>query len=367
MTNLSLETLQERIAQSELGEAWSQNTLLQNDIWSLTDLGCTPEQLSNISTRKLYFKQFQLHWLKFLAKLTVLAQIDEKRDPDSVRKCVSILHHLDTFLLDQGYSQASELSNHLLQEFIAQGTDSVRQTRQRFISYATKLWAEEDWLKINLELTRYKPLERKVEVIPEEVLNQIYNNFDLLPLMLERLFRLQLALGLRISEILMLPRHCLKHEGEQWFIKRWVGKRKVWKFFPIHSLVAEVIQEQQRFLNEQFGVDSEFDRLFCWMSSAARHGAKQPRANATRFEIEPIYRPKLFNTQCIGFWLRDFSKIANLKDKYGNPFGMTSHMFRRTKASIMAYCNTEDEYIAAILGHASLDMLPPFLIVLGNA
>jgi hypothetical protein len=35
-------------------------------------------------------------------------------------------------------------------------------------------------------------------------------------------------------------------------------------------------------------------------------------------------------------------------------------MFRRTKASIMAYCEIEDEYIAAVLGHTSLDMLPHY-------
>ena len=35
-------------------------------------------------------------------------------------------------------------------------------------------------------------------------------------------------------------------------------------------------------------------------------------------------------------------------------------MFRRTKANIMAYCEAEDEYIAAVLGHGSLDMLPHY-------
>jgi hypothetical protein len=35
-------------------------------------------------------------------------------------------------------------------------------------------------------------------------------------------------------------------------------------------------------------------------------------------------------------------------------------MFRRTKASIMAHCEVEDEYIAAVLGHGSLDMLPHY-------
>jgi hypothetical protein len=35
-------------------------------------------------------------------------------------------------------------------------------------------------------------------------------------------------------------------------------------------------------------------------------------------------------------------------------------MFRRTKASIMAYCEIEDEYIAVVMGHSSLDMLPHY-------
>jgi hypothetical protein len=59
-------------------------------------------------------------------------------------------------------------------------------------------------------------------------------------------------------------------------------------------------------------------------------------------------------------WLRAFSEAADLQDKQNNRFYLTSHMFRRTKASIMAYCETEDEYIAAMLGHASLDMLPHY-------
>ena len=35
-------------------------------------------------------------------------------------------------------------------------------------------------------------------------------------------------------------------------------------------------------------------------------------------------------------------------------------MFRRTKASIMAHCEAEDEYIADVLGHSSLSMLPHY-------
>jgi integrase len=248
----------------------------------------------------------------------------------------------------------------LLQEFVSEARQASKQERQRHIYYASRLWAEEKWLNIYFVPIRIDKPEPNIKVIPEEILVQVYNKFDLLPPMLERLFRLQFALGWRISEMLVFPRQCLKREGEQWFVKRWIGKRKVWKFHPIHQLIAELIQEQQRFLDEQFGTNSVFDKLFCWISTTPRHGAKLAHPNATRFETDPVYQPKLINRQCLALWLRAFSKVANLQDKHGNSFTLTSHLFRRTKASVMAYCETEDEYIAATLGHASLDMLPHY-------
>lgn len=60
-----------------------------------------------------------------------------------------------------------------------------------------------------------------------------------------------------------MPRRCLKKEGERWFLLRWVEKLKHWRFYQIHFLVAELVQEQQKFLDIKFGADSEFDKLFC--------------------------------------------------------------------------------------------------------
>lgn len=129
-----------------------------------------------------------------------------------------------------------------------------------------------------------------------------------------------------------------------------------WKFYPIHFTVAELVTEQQKFLDTQFDCNSKFDKLFSKASSACLDGASQGK----RFDIEPVYLPELISSTIISSWLNDFSKKADLKDKYSNRFHLTSHKLRRTKASIMAYCETEDEYIAAVLGHGSLDMLPHY-------
>ncbi len=153
-----------------------------------------------------------------------------------------------------------------------------------------------------------------------------------------------------------MPCECLKKEGDQWFLLRWIQKRKHWRFDQIHPLVAELVQEQQKFLDTQFGRDSDFDKLFCKVSTSPFDTGNR----GGRFEVEPVYMPELLASEIIALWLRDFREKADLRDKHGNRFKLTSHMFRRTKASIMAHCETEDEYIAAMLGHGSLDMLPHY-------
>ncbi len=342
-----------QLAESELGEEFLQNSLMDKDVWSVTELGYSEEEAKIQGTRNFYFQGFSLSWLKLLAKLTALASAREKSSLTVTRKRVDYLKQFDVFLESKGYRQPDLVTDNLLQEFVAQGNQVHRNTT---IAYAVKLWREEKWIEFNYTPRKYQKSTPKIETIPEEVLYQVYKNFDLFPPPLERLFRLQLVLGCRIGELQRMPRQCLKQEGEQWFILRWIEKRKHWRFYQIHSLVAELVRGQQKFLDSQFGCNSDFDKLFCKTSTANKDGARQGK----RFEIDPIYLPELLASTIINPWLKSFREKADLKDKHGNRFYLKSHQFRRTKASIMAYCETEDEYIAVVLGHGSLDQLPHY-------
>lgn len=353
---LPIETLPEKIGKSELGQEWINNPLLNQDIWLVQELGYTEEESKVNGTRNIYFEEFSLPWLKLLAKLTALASTREKCSLSSVSKRVCYLKQLDKFLVTDGYSQPELLTDLVLQKFVSTGSKGAKTDRQSTIAYITRLWAEEQWLTLPYTPRKYQKETPKIETIPEEVLYQIYENFDLFPPPLERLFRLQLVLGCRMGEMIKMPRQCLKKEREEWLLLRWVEKRKHWRFYQIHSAVAELVTEQQKFLEQQFGSDSGFDKLFCRLSTANMHGASQ----GERFETEPVYTPEILSGYIIRSWLRDFREKADLKDKHGSRFNLQSHMFRRTKASIMAYCEAEDEYIAAVLGHGSLEMLPHY-------
>lgn len=347
------EVFQERVAESELGREWLNTPLMIQDIWSLTELGYSQEECRIGSSRHLYFDEFSLSWLKLLTKLTAKAIARERHSLSLVIIRVNCLKHLDWFLVKSGFTQPQFLTDPLLQQFIAQTNSSHRQAT---LIYAVKLWVEEGWLTVAFTPRQYRKPTPQIETIPEEVLYQIYENFDRFPPPLERLFRLQLVLGCRIGEMLIMPRHCLKFESSQWFLLRWLEKLRHWQFYRIHPWVAELVQEQQRFLDAQFGQSSDFDKLFCHISTSTRKGSSR----RDRFQTEPLYTPELLTKGIVQNWLQDFREVADLKDKHGNRFALTSHMFRRTKASIMAYCEAEDEYIAAVLGHSSLDMLPHY-------
>ena len=351
---LSYETLQKQIAQSELGRELVSDPLMKQDIWSVKELGYTEDESKIRGIQNLHFENFSLPWLKLLTKLTVKATVREKCSLSTITLRIIYLKQLDKFLLSKGYGQPDLVTDALLQEFVTQG---CQRQRQQIIAYAVKLWAEEQWLNLTYTPRKSKRLTPKIETIPEEVLYQIYEKFDLFPPPLERLFRLQLVLGCRIGELLKMPRQCLKQEGYQWFLLRWVQKRKHWRFYQVHPLVAELVKEQQKFLDIQFGQGFNFDKLFCKTFTGSQ---KDVAVGKTRFEIEPVYLSEVLSNSLICYWLRDFSEKADLKDKHGNRFHLTSHQFRRTKASIMAYCEAKDEYIAAVLGHGSLDMLPHY-------
>ncbi|WP_196517902.1 tyrosine-type recombinase/integrase [Nostoc sp. WHI] len=347
---LILEVLKERLIKSELGQEWIKNPLLSQDIWFLEKLGYTEEECKRGKQKNIYFDGFSLSWLKLLTKLTVLATIRQKLSLNTAIHRITYLRQLDEFLLIKGYSQPEDLTDTLLREYVSQRTTRYRQD---CIAYAVRLWDEEGWVKLSYTHIKIKKKLPKIETIPEEVLYQIYNKFDLFPAPLERLFRLQLVLGCRIGEMLRMPRQCLKQEGNKLFLLRWIEKRKQWRFYEIHHLVAELVREQQKFLDFELGADSKFDNLFCKVDVSTHH-------SRGRFKVEPVYQPEILTYPGIAYWLKDFREEADLKDKYGNKFELTSHHFRRTKASIMAYCDAEDEYIAAVLGHGSLDMLPHY-------
>ena len=142
---LAFEALQERVANFELGREWIDDPLMNKNIWSLTELGYNEEECKISGNQNIYFDAFSLLWLKLLAKLTVKASVRKKYSLTSLLAYSRILRQLDEFLIEQGLTQPQNLTNTILQKFISEGD---RQNKRSVIAYVAKLWAEEEWLKV---------------------------------------------------------------------------------------------------------------------------------------------------------------------------------------------------------------------------
>ena len=116
---LPIETLQKKITNSELGQEWINDSLVNKDVWALRDLGYTEEELKIIGSRNLYFTSIVSPWLKLLAKLTAKAIARNKHSVDIIRRRISQLKQLDEFLVSKGYTQPNMLTYTLLLEFIS--------------------------------------------------------------------------------------------------------------------------------------------------------------------------------------------------------------------------------------------------------
>ncbi|MCC5605092.1 hypothetical protein [Nostoc favosum] len=131
------QALQERITLSELGKQWINDPLMNQDVWSLLELGYSQEECRINGHYHLYFHKFSLPWLKRLTQLTIKASVRERYSLGRIIHRVGCLNHLDRFLCNYGYTQPQSLTETLLHQFISEINSG---NRQNAIAYALNLW-----------------------------------------------------------------------------------------------------------------------------------------------------------------------------------------------------------------------------------
>jgi integrase len=186
---------------------------------------------------------------------------------------------------------------------------------------------KEDYPKHNRPLPRY---------IPEEVMKQLNEHLDALPEAVTRMVLVIQECGLRIGELCQLSLDCLKHDSEgQWRIQfmRWKTKKE--DSLPISKELANVIQEQQRYIQTNFG--TEFQYLFCGRKSISNF----------------VPEPKVMSS---GSFIKHLIKLAKnyeIKDSSGKIWSFQTHQFRHTVGTRMINAGVPQNIIQRYLGHES--------------
>ena len=103
----------------------------------------------------------------------------------------------------------------------------------------------EDWQK--------QP-KRNLRYIPEDVMQQLMQHIEHLPEPVMRMLLVDIECGFRIGELTRLKLDCLKSDGKGgWYIQYYMSKMSKDHTKPISHELAEVIKEQQTYIQGLFG------------------------------------------------------------------------------------------------------------------
>ncbi|MEH1907149.1 tyrosine-type recombinase/integrase [Nostoc sp.] len=199
------------------------------------------------------------------------------------------------------------------------------------------------WFEVNPHLIRLEDYPKHTKslprYIPEEVLQKLNQHLATLPEPIMRMVLILQECGLRISELCMLPINCL-HENVQGHyslkVMRWKMKKE--DIIPISSELAAVIQEQQKYIQDNLPKD--FPYLFC---------ARKPKPSF--IPKSEIIRPQNF----INF-LKYLAQEFDIKDKSGKRWNFQCHQFRHTVGTRMINNGVPQHIIQRYLGHESPNM-----------
>ena len=178
--------------------------------------------------------------------------------------------------------------------------------------------------------------------LPEYVIDGVLEHLDDLYRPLQRMVLILLECGMRISELLYLKRDCLlQDKAGDWFLKYYQFKMKKEITIPISKEIARLIQEQQRFIEDN--VAGKFEFLFC----ANRPGARKDIHRDFIAVNKPMHRNSFVR------YLDRLAEQHDICDASGKPWHFRPHEFRHTVGTRMINNGVPQHIIQKYLGHES--------------
>lgn len=342
------------IAQNVEAQKLLSNPLLQKDVWrTIEDLELTINQHQKVLT--ITFEHIEQDWLKLLTKLYILLRSQRKYSAQYLRNDVGYITRFSQFISFKSIFIAKQINNYLFEEFdyylhtlTSEKTKKPLSQRSISLHYMTlinffNLCHQEGWLDVNTYWFkgRYKGSEAKnddVEYIPEEVWQQLDEHIHYLPEQLQRMVLVIRGTGLRIGELLNLPKNCLCIRGKQWRLRFLTEKYLVEDELPVCEELVVVIKEQQEYIKTKFG--NSYNNLFS--------------SHANQIKYKPL--PRIMTTETFNRWLNKLAVEHNICDKQGEIWKFRSHQFRKTVGTVMTNAGVRDLIIQKYLRHRSPDM-----------
>lgn len=329
---------------------------LQRDVWVIQqDLPPLAEEAHILGRKTIRFDSISLPWLKELTKLAILVAVGNRRW--GVNRLIGILSQtkdFDSWFGRQGYVTPSALTLQVVQQW------SQNKGVSQKGSFSGLLRMLQEFGCIHFELY-WRQLEypKHPKTIPEEVKEKLDLALKDLEKPVYLAFKLHAALGTRSIEIAKLPLDCLRLRKGVYQVRISSGKQDdSEKEQDLPQELVSLIQEQQAFVREKFGED--FSWLFPnWqqLSKGYQNKLWPPKFNYCKEQLKQT-------SEKLNKLLKRLIKEHGISTYDGELVHITSHMFRRTWATVADRMSKRPDQIAHSLRHLNSDMQDSYVNIL---
>ena len=327
-----------------------------SDEWDARALGVTPPDHDRITL--LNFGSIKQSWLKDASKRFIRYSASTKSYA-SLRMYLVTLRHFSQFIAEQHAQEATAdvVTRELLIDYLHylnSGKGSVTTRHQRLVLLRAFFESANinGWLKTPPHLIRDEDVPKTSKpaprFIPPEVLEQLNQHLDSLPLPVARMVLVVQECGLRVGELLQLRFDCIEQDSKgDWYLRHTDHKMKKEQVKPISKDIAGVIQEQQSYIRNNLPKD--YAHLFC----GNQRGRGTPDSSG-----RPSFRPvaRVMSSKTFQRYLQELGKEHDICTASGDLWHFSSHQFRHTVGAQMINNGVPPHIIQRYLGHESPEM-----------
>ena len=329
---------------------------LLRDTWNIReDLPSLTEEAQIKALRTIRFGSISLPWLKDLTKLAVLVAVGNRRW--SLSHVSSILTEVRNFALwfqSQGYTSPSVLSAQLVQQWGQNRSGQQKKSLNGLFIVLQQL----DCINFRMPKVQISRPVKSPQTIPERVKQQIDLALMTLDPSIYLIFKLHAALGTRSIELAKLSLNCLRlREGVHQTRIRTGKQNDRQQEQDLPDSLVPLLLAHQVFVRENFGED--FPWLFPnWESTNSGSGTRS-------WPLKIIHSPvqTMGINSKLNHILKKLIETNDIRTQNGELAHVTTHMYRRTWATVADRMGKRPDQIMHGLRHSNYDMQDSYVNV----
>jgi integrase/recombinase XerD len=323
------------------------NLLRSDDVWFAEDLGLNIHPHRQNHGSKFNFQKIRQEWLKEVVKQFIKYKASIQLGFDMLQTYLRDLNHFSSFLvLNNSVNRIEDIDRFVIIKYLSYSsqdklTPKTQGSRLSTLASLFETGTANNWFVLKPYLIRKEDYPKRIKglprYIPDDVIRQLNQHLDSLPESVTRMVLVIQECGLRIGELCQLSLDCLKQDAKGgWFIQFMRWKMKFETTLPISIELAEVIKEQQLYIQQNLGKDYQY--LFCANKSGG-------------FSHEFAPNPKVMGCKPFINYVKRLADEFDICDSTGKRWNFQTHQFRHTVGTRMINNGVPQHIVQRYLGH----------------